>query len=340
MAAGLLVVVIPAWANPAVAAEAEIIPVKAPTLADAPVFSVNDNYMTYSYLPDGADPGVQGKTEKQFYSFSHFDVWTYGTNFANIQLIKSDHSDQAAPCGNYHAPLNGCAGAAEFVGQIRSTFDWNQIFDTRAFAIGPLHGVSFEVGVDAATKNNFQAPSRRDVVAGLQFAFALPYKGYFNVAPLLYQEWNHNSFLTPGFTAPYPGLPDGNTKYNPTWAVEINYYVDLGFLPPGLRYFSVSGRAGFYGPKGTGAAAGVVAPYYKTRTEIRTEPIRLIFDAGKALWGQKSSQLVQVFVAYRYWENIFGHDDSDPANRVCFAAGVNNRSCAEKSVYSGVTVKF
>ena len=330
----------PASVNLARAIEPNAIPVKAPPAVDVSFFSVNDNYLTYSYLPEGADPGVPGKTQKQLYSFSHFDRWAYGTNFANFQLIKSDHSDPAAPCGNYHARVYGCAGATELLGQIRSTFDWNEIFNTHAFTMGPLHSVSFEVGVDVATKDNFQAPSRKDIVAGLQFAFTLPYKGYFNVAPLLYQEWNHNSFLTPGFTAPYPGIPDGNTHFNPTWAVEINYYMDLGFLPPSLQYFAVSGRAGFYGPKGTGAAPGVVAPYYETKTEIKTEPIRLTLDASKALWGQKYSQLVQVFVAYRYWENVFGHDDNDPANRVCYTSGVNNRSCGEKSLYSGITVKF
>jgi hypothetical protein len=338
LSTALLTIVSPI--NLARAAEANAIPVKAAPITDAPLFFVNDNYLTYSYLPDGADPGVAGKTAKQVYSFSHFDAWAYGTNFLNLSLVKSDHSDPAAPCGNRLAPVSGCAGATELLGQIRSTFDWNEIFNTHAFTMGPLHSVSFEVGADATTKDNFQAPSRRDVVAGLQFAFTLPYKGYFNVAPLFYQEWNHNSFLTPGYTAPYAGIPDGNTHYNPTWAVEINYYMDLGFLPPNLQYFAISGRAGFYGPKGTGAAPGVVAPYYETKTEIKTEPIRLTFDASKALWGQKYSQLVQVFVAYRYWENIFGHDNNDPANRVCFTAGVNNQSCTEKSLYAGVTVKF
>jgi len=135
----------------------------------------------------------------------------------------------------------------------------------------------------------------------------------------------------------------------PTATTSINFHggsvaavcrgADLGFLPPSLQYFALSGRAGFYGPKGTGAP-GVVAPYYETKTEIKTEPIRLTLDTSKALWGQKYSQLVQVFVAYRYWENKFGRDDNDPANRVCYASGVNNSSCAEKSLYSGITVKF
>ncbi len=326
--------------NIASAAESSPAPIKAPPVADLALFSVNENYLTYSYLPEGADPGVPGKTAKQSYSYTHFDVWAYGTNFANFNLIKSDHSDPANPCGNYHAPVFGCAGATELLGQIRSTFGWNEIFKTHAFTMGHLQSVSFEVGVDVATKNNFEAPSRSDIVAGLQLAFALPYKGYFNVAPLYYQEWNHDTFLTPAFTAPYPGIPDGNTRFNPTWAVELNYYMDLGFLPPSLQFFAISGRAGFYGPKGTGAAPGIVNPYYDTRTEIRTEPIRLTLDAGKALWGQKYSQLVQLFVAYRYWENKFGHDDGNPADRLCFTAGLNNGSCTEKSLYSGITVKF
>ncbi|MGO8913126.1 MAG: hypothetical protein ACLQDM_27910, partial [Bradyrhizobium sp.] len=315
--------------NIASAAESSPAPIKAPPVADLPFFSVNDNYLTYSYLPNGTDPGVPGETQKQAYSFSHFDAWAYGTNFLNVSLIKSDHGDPANPCGNYHAPVYGCAGATEILGLVRSTFDWNEIFNTRVFAMGPLHSVSFEAGLDVGTKNNFEAPSRTDIVAGLQFAFDLPYRGYFNVAPLFYQEWNHDTFLTPAFTAPYPGIPDGNTRFNPTWAVELNYYMDLGFLPPSLRYFAISGRAGFYGPKGTGAAPGIVAPYYETKTEIKTEPIRLTLDASKALWGQKYSQMVQLFVAYRYWENKFGHDNSNPADRLCFTAGVNNGSCAE-----------
>ena len=45
-------------------------------------------------------------------------------------------------------------------------------------------------------------------------------------------------------------LVDGNRSFNPTWAVEINYYMDLGFLPENMQFWSISGRAGWYGPKG------------------------------------------------------------------------------------------
>ena len=143
----------------------------------------------------------------------------------------------------------------EIYGLFRSTFGFNEIFNTKAFTMGPLRNVSFEVGMDANTENNFLAPAKRDVVAGLQFAFDLPYKGYFNVAPLMYWEFsNHNSFTQCGLFG--PGIPgttcnsDGNVSYRPTWAVEINYYMDLGFLPPSMQFFSISGRAGWYGTEG------------------------------------------------------------------------------------------
>jgi hypothetical protein len=321
------------------AADLSPIPVKSKPVAEAPFFLVNDNRLTYAYQFTATSPGTTDKTAKQIYAFTHFDAWAYGTNFINLELAKSDHADPASPCPIIQA--SGCAGSAEFYGLFRSTFGFNEIFGTKAFSLGPLRNVSLEVGADGESQNTFLAPNKKDVVAGLQFAFDLPYKGFLDVAPLYYQEWNHNSFLSPGFVpAGFPGILDGNTHYNPTWALEINYYMDLGFLPANLQYFAVSGRAGFYGPKGTGAAFGVIPQSNSTKTEINSEPIRLTFDASRAVWGDKYAHFVDVWVAYRYWENKFGLDDANVANGVCFTAGINNRSCTEKSLYSGVTVKF
>ncbi len=46
-------------------------------------------------------------------------------------------------------------------------------------------GISFEVGADGEVMDTLLAPAKKDLVAGLQFAFDLPYKSFFNVAPLL-----------------------------------------------------------------------------------------------------------------------------------------------------------
>jgi hypothetical protein len=346
-------------------ASAADLPVKAARPApDVPFFLVIDDRITYSWMPKGTDPGafsirpdgtINGKTAKNVYSFTHFDVWAYGTNFFTISMFKSDHNDPASPCTNagtiFGAPAN-CAGATEIYGLFRSTFGFNEIFNTKAFTWGPLHNVSLYVGMDANSENSFLAPAKRDAVAGLQFAFDLPYKGYFNVSPIVYYEFqNHNAFNQCGLFGPgIPGvtcLVDGNTRYRATWAVETNYYMDLGFLPPYLDFFSISGRAAWYGPKGdqnsplVGTGIGVFST--ATKTEFNSEPIRLTFDASKAFIGPKYSHFVDLWVAYRYWQNKFGLDhNASPGVCTLTVAGVtrSTNSCTESTVYAGITVKF
>jgi hypothetical protein len=342
-------------------ARAADLPVKAvKKAADLPFFLVIDDRVTFSWMPKGTDPGVfsvrpgggiNADTAKQVYSFTHFDAWAYGTNFFTISMFKSDHNDPTNPCTNAGVVFNpgtgvataaNCAGATEFYGLFRSTFGFNELFDTKAFTYGPLHNVSFEVGMDGETENNYLAPAKRDVVAGLQFAFDLPYKGYIDVAPLVYWEfYNQNAFTQcgGGFAGPIPGvncLVDGNRSFNPTWAVEVNYYMDLGFLPENMQFWSISGRAGWYGEKGS---ENNPLPGVKTAVELNSEPIRLTLDASKAIWGPKYSHFVDVWVAYRYWQNKFGIDHA--ASTVCnISPGISNNSCTESTVYSGITVKF
>src|SRR3954471_20298109 len=345
------------------AADLPVKAVKAPP--EAPFFLVIDDRVTYSYIFNAAQPGaytvrpdgsVDGKTPKSVYSFTHFDAWGYGTNFFTISLFKSGHNDPAAPCtnaGQITDPLNGfltvganCAGASEICGLFRSTFGFNEIFNTHAFTMGPLHNVSFEIGMDANAENRYFGAAKRDLVAGLQFAFDLPYKGYFNVAPLVYWEFtNHNSFSQCGAGWSAPCIADGNTSFKPTWAIETNYYMDLGFLPQNMQYFSISGRAAWYGKKGTDTEplpASVANGVYPTKVEFNSEPIRLTLDASKAIWGEKYSHFVDVWVAYRYWQNKFGldHNNAFACTTLAGGARVSTGSCTESSLYSGVTVKF
>jgi hypothetical protein len=347
-------------------ARAADLPVKAVKKApDLPWFILIDDRVSFSWMPKGTDPGVfstnpanggiNSTTAKQVYSFTHFDIWQYGTNFFNVSMFKSDHNDPANPCTNagvITSPTAGfatvsaaCEGATEIYGLFRSTFGWNELFGTKAFTMGPLHNISFEVGMDANTENNYLSPAKRDFVAGLQFQFDLPYKGFFDVAPLMYYEfYNRNAFTQcgAGWQLPAPAIPgvnclvDGNRSFDPTWAVETNYYMDLGFLPENMQLWSISGRAAWYGKKGPENAP---LPGTSTAVEFNSEPIRLTFDASKAIWGPKFTHFVDVWVAYRYWQNKFGldHNNSTACN---ISPGVSNNTCTESSVYTGVTVKF
>ncbi|MBR1322398.1 hypothetical protein JQ585_26215, partial [Bradyrhizobium sp. U87765 SZCCT0109] len=117
-------------ASSALAADVDM-PTKAPkSVLDLPFFIVNDNRLTYAYQFTATSPGAADRTAKQVFAFTHFDVWAYGTNFINLELLKSDSRDPASPCLPTVGVANNCAGAMEFYGLFRSTFGWNQIFNT------------------------------------------------------------------------------------------------------------------------------------------------------------------------------------------------------------------
>src|SRR5690242_19082344 len=49
-----------------------------------PLFTVNENTLSYIYYARATDPGA-GQSPKNTVLFNHFDVWAYGTNFLSVQ---------------------------------------------------------------------------------------------------------------------------------------------------------------------------------------------------------------------------------------------------------------
>src|SRR6202035_4753037 len=121
---------------------------------------------------------------------------------------------------------------------------------------------------------------------------------------------------------------------------ETNYYMDLGFLPENMQFFSVSGRAAWYGAKGDAnglpAFSGPGVLSNATKIEFNSEPIRLTFDASKAAFGPKYSHFVDVWVAYRYWQNKFGLDHTMAVGCTAVVGGVtvSNGSCTESAAHT------
>ena len=128
-----LVSLISVWSGAALAADLQV--KAAAPVTETPFFFVNDNRLTYAYNFTGSYPGLANKTASQVVAFTHFDAWAYGTNLINLQLIKYDQATPASPCPVLQRAF--CSGATEFYGLIRSTFGFNQIFDTKAFSVGP-----------------------------------------------------------------------------------------------------------------------------------------------------------------------------------------------------------
>jgi hypothetical protein len=293
------------------AALAADMPVKAvKAVSPAPFFFVNDNSISYHYEFMATNPGA-GKTPKHVLSFTHFDVWAYGTNFINIDWLKATR-------GGETPTATGTEGYTEIYGFFRSTFGFNEVFGTKAFSYGPLTNVSLMVGADLNTDNTGLGSAKRSIEAGIQFSFATPYKGFLNLTPTIYKEWQHD-----GFAAGTIFNPSGRVEFNTTWGFEYLWVQPLAFQPLPLT-FKAFGTV--HGPKGIGESPVVglvrgVEWYAQQNLEL---------DAGKLLGFRPG--MYSVWAGYRYWVNKFGIKAAQPFG--------NFTGTVESTWLTGVTVAF
>jgi hypothetical protein len=323
-------------------ARAADMPVKATfKTPEVPFFIVNDNSMSYSYVFKGAVPGT-GYTPKNVYSFTHFDVWAYGTNFLNVDYLKAtkggvagspllntaSYGGPSAPCDNpLYAPAAGqsCPGFAEIYGLYRSTIGWNQLFNTKAFSVGPLTNIEFAWGSDVNVDNTTLGSNKRTIQGGLQFDFMMPYKGFFNVAAYAYKEWQHDGYTV---AAPF-GFgtnPTESVEFNTTWKIEYLYVQPLGFLPQWLP-MTFKALGAIVGPKGAGEplAANRITEYHLWEV--------LSLDVGQMVLNKPG--MFSVWASYSWWKNKFG------INPAPVAQGGSGLCCTvESSFFTGATWAF
>ncbi len=269
----------------------------APAPTPLPYFLFSDTQVSYSFYTAAKEPGptTNGPIQKHVISITHFDVTKWGTNFVNVDFLRSNHFDPANNSGN---------GALEVYGLYRGTLSGNYLAGAKTFSAGPLKDVSLEAGFDANTKNTFFAPQKRLLVAGLQFAFDVP--GFLNVAVLAGKEYNHCGACS---TAGQNLDPEFKTNAH----IEIAYMQPLAFT--GLP-LSFGGYTNIVTPKGKDGAN------VQTKTEILSDN-RLTLDFGKVAFGK--AKTIDTFVGYRYWLNKFGN----PSH------GGNTGGTIENQIYVG-----
>jgi hypothetical protein len=291
------------------------VPMKAPPPAPAPpsFFIVNNNSVSYYYAPTATNPGA-GQTPKNVVNFTHFDVWAYGTNFFTVDWLKATNGNTppngtpAAPCDTFAPGVPSfCSGYTEIYGLFRSTLGWNQLFNTKAFSVGPLTNISFAVGADANVDNTTLGSAKRSIQGGLQFDFSAPYKGFLNVGVYAYKEWQNDGFAS---TFPFQPIPNasGKVNFNTTWAVEVNYTQPLGFLPPSVP-LTYKALVSIHGDKGCGEPCAPLGPGPLRTNEYMVQQT-LHLDVGKMAWGQADQ--LSVWAGFRWWKNKFGLDPNQP----------------------------
>ncbi len=223
-----------------------------------------------------ANPGEEKggrNVNKIIVNLGHFDVWDYGSNFFNVDVLFSNANEPA-----YNSP----GGSTEFYAVYRGQLSPDKIFGLNT-KIGPFSAINFEFGGDAESENTQFAPHKKLLVAGPNFHVSMP-AGFLDIGVHVSKEWNNNGIV--GRTVNFEATPE----------FEIVWLYPLAFtgLPLDFRGF-----ANFVLPKGKDGFG------QKTTTEILARP-QLQLDIGSLLYHKPHKP--DVYFAVEIWNNKFGNN--------------------------------
>ncbi len=244
--------------------------------AQAQVFQ--DNWLGYRYGTAFKEPGVAGGADisKNILSYSHASGDKWGDNFFNLDILMSSAKDPS---------VADVVGAQELYALYRRGFSYNKITGTKG-GYGPIADFGLLVGADYNAKNTQFGSEKKLLLAGAYLDWSVP-AGFLRTAFLYCQEWNQHGFANVG------------ADYDPQFCLATTWKFPFKIGPASMAF------GGFFNvnsPKGRGNPA-----LNETKTEIFTRP-ELTLDIGELVTGRKN--FVEVGVAYEYWLNKFGNDNS------------------------------
>jgi hypothetical protein len=245
--------------------------------ADWQDFSIGMRYGTKFHEPNvaaGAD------IEKFIWQATYANRYAYGSNFFNVDYLKSDHLDPARCSGSGAA----CTGAQEFYMSYRHDLSLNKVTGTQLFTIGPfIKDIAIRTGFDANSKDTSFAPAKRLFVAGPQLQFNVPV-GFFNVAFNYSRENNNNGIV---------GKP---VHFDPALEIESAWNFPFQLAAINMRY---GGFANYIAPKGKDGFNKQTKAEFLSRSGVYA-------DIGEHMKLKKGT--LEVGVGYEYWVNKFGND--------------------------------
>jgi nucleoside-specific outer membrane channel protein Tsx len=242
----------------------------------------SDTFLGYRTGSKFQETAIEDSIKKDIYSLSHVSGYSMGTNFFNVDMLKSDSKDPA----NSSSPGNS-NGAQEVYVAYRTNLSLSKLFGTKMSA-GIIRDVEFTAGMDYNAKNTTFAPSVFKVMAGPTVAFQVP--GFFTLGVLYYNEKNHNAFG--GYAADSGG--GLNVAFKSTYQVAAAWGIDVKL---GEVATKVKGFGTYTGTKGKDGS-GV-----DTKAETLVD-IYWMFDASPLVGAKKGTW--QIGPGYEYWNNKFG----------------------------------
>lgn len=257
---------------------------KALTLASAAILAVpcahaatwSDTSIGYRYGANFSEPNNPNDVHKNILQLTHASGYSYGQNFLNLDVLKSNIKDPAD---------GGSTGATEFYLTYRHQFHLGKILD-KNLAFGPVKEVGVTAGFDLNSKNTKFSPSKRLLVVGPTLKLNVP--GFWDISLLYGRESNHC-----GLGA--PACPNANITFDSQWMVSTSWGVPFTVGPLPLKF---QGFLNYASAKGNDYAGVATKP----ETLMRTS---LMVDVGQMVTGKKNTFLMGV--GYEYWRNKFGN---------------------------------
>jgi hypothetical protein len=239
--------------------------------------SLSARYGTQFAEPyDNNADGSRRDITKTIFGLTHASGYKYGSNFFNVDVLLSGHSDPGDG-------IAGNPGATEVYLVYRHTLDIGKV-SGREFKYGIMRGLGLTAGFDLNTKNDAYGSKKRMLVVGPTVMLDVP--GFLNVSALVLDESN----------AP-TGLPE-RYRYKTHGALEADFGIGIGSLPLAFK-----GYALYIGSKGLNEFGGPTAP--ETHFDVA-----LTYDVGSVMGMAKNA--FSIGVEYEYWKNKFGNPTTTP----------------------------
>jgi hypothetical protein len=239
-------------------------------LSQAQAADFSDNSVGLRYGTKFSNPGTNDNNiHRTIAVFTHFSVDKLGTNFLNIDLLKSNGIEPA---------VGGGGGAQEIYGFYSRNWSYSGVTGNKLDK-GLVRDYGLQTRFDFGTKNDAFGARPLKLTVGPTVSFDIP--GFLEVGAFYYKETNHNGIVGKDVTF------NAALKLGAAWSYDIT---------PAIAF---KGFIDFVGPKGTDGFGN------KTKTETLSH-IKLLADTGMLASGKKNGLLVGVGV--EYWRNKFGND--------------------------------
>lgn len=181
--------------------------------------------VSYRYVSAQSEPGVTHEVAKNILSFTHVSGDKLGSNFFNIDLLKSSTADLA----------NGSAqGAQEWYGFYKRTHSLKALTDSKS-DYGMFKDIGLTARVDAGAKNTTFAPSPFKLRVGANVSLPVS-AGFWDIGLEAYKERNNNGIV--GKSISFDTAPALTTA----WAIPVS---GVGVFTGFMDIVGPKGKDGF-----------------------------------------------------------------------------------------------